>query len=154
MPRPFRELVWQARSELNLDNQRLADLVGSSLRTVERYNEKQGGLNDRSHNESLIHAIHPKNPELAFELAEACGTRLEALGLVPPKRTEPAPPPTPPRPAARPEHADSVVCAAADALNISPAAVRPAVAAAFAKANALGMSVEDLLQLLQPSARP
>jgi hypothetical protein len=39
---------------------------------------------------------------------------------------------------------DSVVCAAAEALGTPPAAVRPVVQAAFARARGLGVSVDEV----------
>jgi hypothetical protein len=46
--------------------------------------------------------------------------------------------------AATDARADAVVGAAADALNIAPHAVRPALRAAIARARALGIHVEDI----------
>jgi hypothetical protein len=96
------------------------------------------------------------NPGLAKELAAAAGTSLEALGLVKPPAPPPppapavvAPPLPPPIPEARPEHADSVLVAAANVNNVSPETVRPILAAAFARASELGVSVGGLAEHLK-----
>jgi hypothetical protein len=133
------ELVRLARRETKtwIDGD-LAKLLGCSRRTVQR-NSRTGGLSQRAHYETLIKAVHPKNPDLAAALALARNTTLAELGLVQPRQ---APDPT------RPEHADSVVYAAADVLRLPPSDVRPAVAAAFAKAVEHGVTLEGLARLL------
>ena len=101
------ELVRLARRETGTWTEpSLAEFLGCSRRTVQRH-LSEGGLSQERHYALLIKAVHPKNPELARQLAAARGTTLEALGLTPP-----AAPPDP----TRPEHADSVVYAAADVL--------------------------------------
>ncbi len=57
------------------------------------------------------------------------------------------PAPAPSSPAA----ADSVVCAAADAMNLPPRALRPALLAAFKRAHTLGLSVEAVKAWLESS---
>ncbi|MDP9001553.1 MAG: hypothetical protein M3O46_15745, partial [Myxococcota bacterium] len=44
---------------------------------------------------------------------------------------------------------DAVVCAAAEALDVSPRAVRPALLAAFARASELGLTLERSLEGLR-----
>ncbi len=143
------ELVRLARRETGtwIDGD-LAKLLGCSRRTVQR-NSRTEGLSRDEHYLRLIRAWHPRNPDLARQLAAARGTTLEALGLAPP-----APPPD----TTGPLHADSVVYAAADVLQLPPSAVRPAVAAAFAKAREHGATVEGLARHLggvkaKPQAR-
>ncbi|MHB1845169.1 MAG: hypothetical protein ACYCWW_10085 [Deltaproteobacteria bacterium] len=154
MPKDFLGLVNEARRELHLDYRGLARVTGLSLRTIQRHH----GLHYTSDAKPLIVAVHPTNPALAHELALACGTSLEAMGLVQPKAAPP--PPEPPRPAvvlppepvgpppARSEHADTVLLAAATALSLPPEAVRPAVAAALARAAELGVDVKGLAEQL------
>jgi hypothetical protein len=60
----------------------------------------------------------------------------------------PAPAKAPEPKRALSEHADSVVYAAADALELPPKAVRPAIVAAFRPAQKLRLSVEALLPAL------
>jgi hypothetical protein len=133
------DLVRKARRETgawtDLD---LAKLIGSSRRTVQRHSW-EGGLSSEAHYQILIQAVHPKNPALAAQLAAARGTSLEALGIA-----VPAPPSDP----TRREHADSVVCAAADVLQLPPSAIRPAIAAAFARAGELEVTFAGLVRHL------
>jgi len=70
------------------------------------------------------------------------------LGLVQPE--PPPPPPPPPAPPPLPRHllADSVVCAAADALKLVPESVRLSVHASFRRARELHMTVEDVEQAM------
>jgi hypothetical protein len=152
-------LVLEARQALHLDNRAFAEFTDTSLRTVERYNHAHG-LGDPRYRDKLIVALYPVNPRLATELAVAAGTSVEALGLVkPPAPTTavvaaPAPPPIP---EARAEHADSVLVAAANVNNVSPETVRPILAAAFARASELGVSVGGLAKHLAkglPAAKP
>ena len=75
------------------------------------------------------------------------GHDLVTLGIVAP----PAPAPPPPTLPAE-DVVDAVVCAAADAIHVTPRDVRPALLAAFARARRLRLSVEVVEQaLLQTS---
>ena len=71
----------------------------------------------------LPRALCPVRPDLAAQIAATVGTTLDELGIVPAaeasQRTAPS------------DAIDSVVRAAADAMGVSPDAIRPAVAAAF-----------------------
>ncbi|MHB8416562.1 MAG: hypothetical protein ACYDCL_00700 [Myxococcales bacterium] len=132
-------IIRDARRETNTwAGTQLARLLGCSVRTVYR-NVGTGGLGGPHHHHALIRATHATNPALAHEYATAIGTSLDALGLA-----TPALPPT----ATRPEHADAVVYAAADVLQLAPSAVRPAIAAAFARAHELQLSVAGLVPYL------
>ncbi|MHB8420665.1 MAG: hypothetical protein ACYDCL_21545 [Myxococcales bacterium] len=161
MAQNFQQLVFEARRLVAYTNRDFAKLTGVSLRTVERYN-RNFGISHSGQTHKLIAAVYPKNAELARQLAVASGTSLEALGLVPPAPAvsaappaPPAPPPPAPVPEARSEHADAVLLAAAHAMNLPPEAVRPAVAAALARARDLGVSVAGLAERLsQPLPRP
>src|SRR6185437_5455049 len=83
--------------------------------------------------------LHPVDPALAADLAQAGGTTAAAMGLV--MNRVKLPPGT--------LAAESVVGAAADVLGLPPKAVRPAVVAALGRAQELGASVEALLAALQ-----
>lgn len=133
------ELVREARRETGTWTEpSLAKLLGCSRRTVQRHGQT-AGLSQDHHYLLLIKAVHPRNPGLATQLARARHTTLEELGLAPP-----APPPDP----TRPEHANSVVYAAADVLQLPPSAVRPAIAAAFARAREHGVTLDGLARHL------
>jgi hypothetical protein len=139
-------LVQEACRLLNLNQRGLANLVGCSVRTVQR-NSWQGGLGFSGHYATLIKAVHPHSPDLAARLAQATGQNLDALGLT----TAPDPRPI----AARREHVDAIVAAAADVLDVSPKSVRPAIAAAFTLAHELRVSLDTLAPLLAaPKPRP
>ncbi len=130
----------------------LANLTGESLRTLQRHH----GISTAAGMAKLILATHAKDPDLARRFAVTAGHDLNSLGIAPP------PPPPPPKPApldARPpverhrQDAESVLLAAAHAANLPPEAVRPAVAAALARARDLGASPADLAaQLAKPLA--
>jgi len=49
---------------------------------------------------------------------------------------------------------DSVVCAAAEAMSLSPQAIRPAVLAAFARARDAGLSLDAVVDVLAPPPPP
>ncbi|HUB07165.1 MAG TPA: helix-turn-helix transcriptional regulator [Myxococcales bacterium] len=149
-------LVMQAARLLNFTNQALADHLGVSRRTVQRWLVSGTGP-QMQHAVKLACTVYPRHEALARELAIHGGTTVEALGLVPPR---PPPPPAapapraapvpPPAPAARSEHAEAVLCAAANAMDVSPARIAPAVVAAFKRALALGVDVPSLVALLEP----
>jgi hypothetical protein len=52
-----------------------------------------------------------------------------------------------------PAHAlvDSIVCAAAEAMGLPPQALRPALRAAFSRAEEIGISVQAVLGVLAPA---
>ncbi len=130
------QIVRQARSETGTwTHPAFAKLLGCSVRTVQRHPET-GGVSARHHYDILIRATHANNPGLAAQLAAAVGTTLEAAGVAAPSD------PT------RHEHADSVLCAAADVLQLPPTAVRAALAAAFARASEYEVTIGGLARLL------
>jgi hypothetical protein len=154
--------VYEAQRVLHLNQQQLADLVGSSKRTVQRWVAHRGGLYAH-HVTRLAVAVHPRDPELARRLAAILGQTLESLGLVVPPAPAPVAPPAVavPAPAKPPEPSpllpllvESVVSAAAEALDVSPRVARPAVLAAVERAKAAALTVDDLLAALRPPAPP
>ncbi|MBV9946955.1 MAG: hypothetical protein JOZ69_08915, partial [Myxococcales bacterium] len=82
------------------------------------------------------------------EAAVAAGETLESLGLAPKEPKESAKPP--PR-LAPSDLADAVVCAVADATDLLPRALRPLLHAAFARARALGLTLEEVEEGLRPA---
>ncbi|HSS48270.1 MAG TPA: hypothetical protein VLX28_04930, partial [Thermoanaerobaculia bacterium] len=89
---------------------------------------------------ALARATFPVDQALAARAAALAGTTLEMLGLVRPRAAAP-PPPAPVNPTS-PDVADSVLCAAAEAMNLPPQQLRPTLHAAFARARTLGLTVE------------
>ena len=90
----------------------------------------------------------------------ACAAQIDewaprpVAAAAPPEPTAPAPsppvvpPPSPPVPAV--VLVDSVVCAAAEAMALSPQAVRPAVLAAFVRARDAGLAPDAVVAVLSP----
>jgi DNA-binding XRE family transcriptional regulator len=137
--RPKPVLVIEARRVLGLNREGLGRLLGSSKRTVARWEVGESTIYEPQLFD-LARAVYPRDAALAEELGLAGGATLEKLGIVPP----PAPP-APPAPEI-PGHVlvDAIVCAAADALKAVPETVRASVLAAFRRARELRMTVEDV----------
>jgi hypothetical protein len=155
MPTDTAALIEQACGEFLWNQKDIARVIGVSLRTIQRRSGK-GYIHHNWEHHRFIQAVHARNPMLADQLAVSIGTTLEALGLAPlpvpkPPPPPPAPPPLPPPgpPAARREHADAVVSAAADALNLVPREARPIVAAIFARISDLEVDLPGLVKLLK-----
>jgi transcriptional regulator with XRE-family HTH domain len=140
-------LTLQARNALGLGQKGLGDLLGASRRTVQRWDSRQGAPS-ADQLARLATAVHPHNAPLATNIAALAGMTLEQLGLVRPEPVA-APPAVTDAPALRPPSPPphltaTVVCAAAEALNASPLAVRPVLLAAFRRAREVGLRVEDV----------
>jgi transcriptional regulator with XRE-family HTH domain len=143
-------LTFEVRDALVIGQRGLGELLGASRRTVQRWDSGRGGPS-ASQLAQLAAAIHPRDASLAAKIAAAAGTSLEQLGLVrpPPVAVPPVakalalPAPSPPT-----HLTDAVVCAAAEALNAPPPAVRPVLLAAFRRAREVGLRVEDVEQAL------
>lgn len=148
--------LMEARRTLQLSQQQLGDIMGLSKRTIIRM-EQGRSTPLPSQYVMVARALCPVNQALAEHYAAAAGTTLVALGLVapPPPPAPPSPPPSPMSvdPAMSRSLADSVVCVAAEAMDASPRAVRPALLAAFERMKALGMGVETVLQGLAADNR-
>jgi DNA-binding XRE family transcriptional regulator len=163
MPRPTPLLLVLAREALGLNQQKLADLAGSSLRTVQRW--ENGRAKPSSwHIHPLADAVRTADPQLAAELDELAPRPAPPVPLVvvSASPTLPPPPPSPlpsPAPAPAPVSApiaddilvDAVVCAAAEAMAMTPQAVRPAIHAAFARARDARLTIEAVLAVLAAS---
>ncbi len=80
---------------------------------------------------------------------------LESLGLAPPLAAQAAPPapPLPPPPPLPDAVVDSVVCAAAEAMQMMPRDVRPGLLAAFAKAREIGLPVDRVERVLRETVQ-
>jgi transcriptional regulator with XRE-family HTH domain len=136
-------LLIQARRHLGVSQGKLGEMLGSSQRTGQRW-EQQGHTPSLNQLYKLAGLIYPMDPVLAAEIAAQGGRSLEQLGLVLP----PAPPPPPPPPPDPRHIVDTVVCAAAEAMQMMPQNIRPALAAAFRRARLAGLSVEVVDELL------
>ncbi len=145
-------LVLRAQRALGFTQQEVADAIGSSLRTVQRWSSASSQPT-AGHMCKLAVLVHPRDPKLAAELAERVGQTLETLGVVAPPapRADAAA-------AARPQSVldalvSSVVAAAAEALDVSPRLARPALVAALRQARTVGVGLDEILSVLQGAAR-
>ncbi len=139
-------LIRQVQHALTLSNAGLGKAAGVSVRTVQRWWAASGGMLPGNFR-NLAVAVHPHDPVLAGKLAARAGTTLDALGLAVPA-SAPAP-----RPVSR-LHVDAVVCAAAEAVDLSPRAMRRALTAAFAYATQAGVDVAALARELAAAPAP
>jgi hypothetical protein len=146
----------RAQMKLGLNQEQMGKLIGVSRRTMSRWSGSIPGVTEQQVY-TLARAVHPKDPAIAAELAGHIGQTLESLRIVaPPPPPVPAPPPPPPPRTLPPIPlmVESVVCAAADALETKPAAVRDALSAAFVRAKRMGLSVEEVVAALAPAPDP
>jgi len=152
-------LLGDARAALRLNQAQLADLLGTSKRTVQRWETKRATLYPDTVSKLVAH-VYPHDAETAAELAATIGQTLESLGLVappapPPPPPAPRPPPSPgPPPMPRELAVDAVVCVASDAMGAMPSAVRGGLLAAFRRARQLGLSCEEVEQALGGAVKP
>jgi len=125
----------------------LGKLLGASRRTVSRWMSRGRGALTAEESATLARAVYPHDPALAARIVATRGDTLEDAGVVP-ARPVVAPAPLPP-----PAYlVDVVVCAAAEALDASPRAVRPALLAAVRSARAIGLDLEAIENALGPPA--
>jgi transcriptional regulator with XRE-family HTH domain len=158
-------LVAQARSLLGMTQPALAEHLGSSRRTVQRW-EIGHARPLPSTLVDLARSVLPLDRGLAETLhaiaAETC-IASPFLGTIGPLVTEapPAPPPPEPRPSPAPSPpqpvpvpvavlVDAVVCASAEAMGATPQAIRPALYAAFARARDLDLAPSVVADALAP----
>jgi DNA-binding XRE family transcriptional regulator len=151
-PSSIAALLTQSQHTLGLTQETLGQLLGVSRTTMNRWQRRGGTKLLPSQLATLAGELVPADRDLASRLAAHHHETLETLGLV-----APAPPPAPavvaPR-VALPHLVDSVVCAAADAVSQPPAALRPSLIAALERAQAVGLSVDELVAGLRGSPGP
>ena len=142
--RDVRPFLSRARLALGLTQKELGDLLGASVRTAHRW-ESGASVPSADQVRGLAKAVFPLDRDLAAGLAQEAGTTLEALGLKTASPARPFPPVA--------LLVDSVVLAALDAALEAGApvprqAVQDIVRAAFARAQALGLTVDEVLPAL------
>lgn len=132
-----------------LNQKGLADTMGISGRTFSRWLGGEVCTMTIGQGQALAGAVGATDPALAAKVLRTCGAMLQGRGLAPVAQAAaliPAAQPVAPLPAATqaaPQALlDSVVCAAADRVDLPLSQVRSLVAAAFARAQELGLSVE------------
>jgi transcriptional regulator with XRE-family HTH domain len=137
--RPTELLVVLAREALALNQEQFAKAVGSSVRTISRW---EGGRSTPAdfHFRAIAKLVHPVARDLATEAAARAGTTLEQLGFAGQASPEGLPVSL---------LLDAVVCAVASALEeaqgapVSVASARAAAAAAFTSARALRLGIDE-----------
>ena len=145
-PRPLHRVLRIARGTLGMTQLELGAALSVSHRTVLRWEGRRSEPAPFQVS-ALAELVRPENGPLADELLDLAGI---ARPVPPP---EPPPPPRVPRPAIQPKHAiDLLVYAAADAIDMPPRAMRVAMAAAFARAAEMGLTVEAVVEGLAPAA--
>jgi hypothetical protein len=164
---PISVLLVEAQRRLSMTQTQLGEVLGGFTRkTVSQYQSGRGQPYFKGVHR-LVRCVHPVDAGLAEKLAAAVGTTLEGLGLVaapPPAlpaapaeaNAAPSPPPAALQVGATPDErqtrlfVDAVLCAAAEALDVSPRAVRAVLFAAFHQAKDTGLSLETLAKALAP----
>jgi hypothetical protein len=142
----------------------IARVIGVSRRTMSRYVSAAPPFLSHQQWNALADEVRPHDAALAQELVAMGNVQAFAHGLAqvvvtPPQAAPPAAQPAPPpqvAPKPQPQldsaRADAVVYAAAEALDASPRQLRPAIAAAFARAVELGCTCEQIAGALTPKA--
>jgi len=131
------ELVAAGQAALRLTHAQFGPLLGSSQRSSERWASRRASPSD-AQLEELASQVLGVDPDLAAEIAVVVGKPLYPEGG----------PPSPAR------LAEAVLCAAAEVMDASPRALRPALRIAFARARELGLSLEQMEQALAPPEAP
>jgi hypothetical protein len=127
----------------------MSEALGVSERTGQRW--AAGGF-PSYHLVDLARVVHPHDPTLAAEIAEAAGGTLVSLGIVKPAPAAPARPNGSDGPPAG--VVDAVVCAAAEAMQLPPHLLRPALLAALVRARELALPVDFVEKTLAASLEP
>jgi transcriptional regulator with XRE-family HTH domain len=148
--RSLHTVLVDARRKLGMSQREFGPALGSSHRTASRWDAGHS----RPSPEDLARLaamLLPVDHALAAEAASHAGETLESLELVAPLPPAAAPLATP-----TPEHLiDAVVCAAAEAHDCSPRAIRATLFAAFRRARQVGLTVEAVeMALAPPEAGP
>ena len=157
-----RELCVEYRTLLQMTQVQFGALFNVSARTIMRIEKNQSGfIADNLH--TLARLVYPRDAQRAATLARLGGSSLLELGIVAPPKPKPtpapspspivaAPPALPPLPA---RHlADSVLCAAADAVSATPESLRPALLAALIRMDEVSLTASELRAVLSAKAKP
>ena len=147
---PLRHVLSLARARLGMSQREFGPALFLSHRTASRWDTGRS-VPVASTLRHLAALLVPVDLALAQEVAAHANETLEELGLV-----APAPPPEAPRPPPRPpvtadDLVDAVLCAVAEASDVSPRALRPVLHAAFKRARELGLTVDEVEAALAPA---
>jgi transcriptional regulator with XRE-family HTH domain len=151
-------LIALGQQALGLTQEQMGEALGASMRTAQRWASGELAAGEPEM-KRLAALLLPVDRALAVEAAAAARETLVSLGLEGPSallgHDAATPPPLAPPIRPVPLVVDSVVCAAADAMKMTPGAVRDALRVAFARARALRLTVEDVDDALSsPPALP
>jgi transcriptional regulator with XRE-family HTH domain len=136
-PKAVAELLVQAQNALGVSQGQLGDLLGLSRQTIWRYQTGQSNPLGSSL-QDLARRVRGVDAGLASRLAGAgSGARKASLKIATNKSAGGGPVETR-------LLADAIVCAAAEALDASPRAVRRALLAAFARARDTGLALDAI----------
>jgi transcriptional regulator with XRE-family HTH domain len=138
----------QSRTALGMSQESLGDKVIASRKTVGRW---ESGRSQPSQDKlaQIVAMLLPVDAALATELASSAGESIDSLGAALSKLDENVSP----RLGTRVELLiDAIVCAGADASDVSPKAIRPALLAAFQRAKLAGLGVDAVVAGLSPKA--
>lgn len=147
-------LIVHAQTVLGTSQAELAKKLEVSRRTITRWMNRQSYPKPFEW-AALARLVYPHDRALAERIASGLKETLVTLGIeappAPPPPPAPLPPPRPYPPAG--DLVDSVVCAAAEAIAVTPQSIRPALVAAFARFASVGISLEEMRAGLEPVTR-
>jgi hypothetical protein len=152
-PNDVLALLEGVRATLVVSQRELAEICGLERRSVMKWQQGRGQPMTW-HWESMAKAVYPRNAPLAAQLAAAGGTTLSALGLQASATAAEAPQGAQTQAVSATHLVDSVVCAAAETMQVPPHTIRPALVAAFQRSIALGLGTSAVLAGLTPPAPP
>jgi transcriptional regulator with XRE-family HTH domain len=148
--KPHRDIAYllsDARQKLHMVQRQFGPALGASHRTATRWDSGESRLAEHNFRK-LAELLAPLDTALATEAAAHIGETLESLGLAAPHSpARPALQATPPE-----DLVDVVVCAAAEASDVSPRAMRSVLGVAFRRARQVGLTVEQVEAVLAPPA--
>lgn len=153
---PVPQLLHRLQTTLGMTQKQLGELMNCSSRTIIRYYQRGGILLPQTY-ATLAKACEGRDPALAAYLSARAGMSIEdlATGKPSPLSRPAAPAAMAPQAASRPtptsKHlADSVLCAASEAMQASPHVMRPAFAAGLQRMIELGLGAEEMLRAITP----
>jgi hypothetical protein len=122
--------------------------LGASHRTASRWDAGKSSPAEH-HLRLLVRLLAPVNPSLANEAAAHIGETLESLGFAAPS-AQPATLAQSALAGPAKDLVDIVVCAAAEASDTPPRAMRSLLYVAFRRARQIGLTTEQVEQALAP----
>lgn len=148
-------LVVRAQTVLGTSQAELGKKLGVSRRTITRWMAEESYPKTVEWT-ALARLVYPHDRALAEQIASGLKETLVTLGIEAPPRPPPPPAPLPPPRPSPPvgDLVDSVVCAAAEAIAVTPQSIRPALVAAFDRFASVGISLEEMRAALKPPVTP